>query len=208
MLIGITGKAGSGKDTTFERIVEMSNRMGLPSARRIAFADKLKLSAAALLNLSVEDINSHKSSAGGGQLTILGKPMSMREFLQRYGTEAHRQVFGDNFWVDAALPYGFDHSGSITVVTDVRFQNEADRVWLCGGIIVEVVGPNDEISKAAAGHASEAGIGNPDFTIDNTRRDTFGELDRQIRGLLTAMVDKDPGQIGETGEPNQLRVIN
>ena len=30
--------------------------------------------------------------------------MTFREFLQRYGTEAHRDVFGKDFWLEYTLP--------------------------------------------------------------------------------------------------------
>jgi len=204
MLIGLCGKAGAGKDTVFARAVEMAERMGLPRPERIAFADKLKQSAALLLDISVDDLNSYKTSSSGGHLTVLGKPMSMRLFLQRYGTEAHRDVFGFDFWVDAALPFGFDHSDRIVFITDVRFSNESERVRLLGGKVVNVLGVDSEISAGAAGHASEDGIYDVDHTIDNTSRGSFGELDRQVRSL---MADYWPHySVAETGDPKDVTI--
>lgn len=61
------------------------------------------------------------------------RSLSFRELLQRYGTEAHRDIFGQNFWVDVTLPLGGYYPGRAIVVTDCRFRNEAERVKYLGG---------------------------------------------------------------------------
>jgi hypothetical protein len=58
MLIGLTGQAGSGKDTIYERV-----KFKYPNAERIAFADKLKESAAALLGVTYEQLNNWKNDS-------------------------------------------------------------------------------------------------------------------------------------------------
>lgn len=77
-------------------------------------------------------------------------PHGVRSLLQRLGTDAGRNVLGQNVWVDAAtrdLP-------ERTVFTDVRFPNEADGIRERGGRVVRLVRPgtgpvNDHPSETA-----------------------------------------------------------
>lgn len=165
-LIGLNGRAGSGKDSAFEQIENASRAQG-KTARRVAFADKLKLSAALALGFNPKDAAEAVAICDGLKATgvidtayhnpshgpaVLGQHISGREYLQRYGTEAHRDVFGTDFWIDALLPRpvmgyrGGDPERmtrnalvarfpdvDVLVVTDVRFENEARRIRALGG---------------------------------------------------------------------------
>lgn len=160
MLIGVHGKAGSGKDTSYQFIKEWAEEQGRP-VRRDAFADRLKWSAARAIGFegtleeSVEVCNQLKQP--GWQIIVMEPdgvhhPITGREYLQLYGTEAHRDVFGADFWVDQVLDrHMFDE---LLVVTDVRFPNEAEAIRQSGGEIWQIVRPDTEIAESA--HASEA----------------------------------------------------
>jgi hypothetical protein len=63
---------------------------------------------------------------------------TFRQFLQRYGTESHRDVFGEDFWVDQTLPTDGYYPGRKIVVTDVRFDNEYNRIKELNGVVVRV----------------------------------------------------------------------
>lgn len=206
MIIGVTGKAGSGKDTFFHRALELSGRMGIPTPTRLAFADKLKESASLLLGVSVDDLNHFKNDDSTGHLTVLGRPMSIRSFLQRYGTESHRDVFGPDFWVDALLPYSMVHQNEILIITDVRFENEAVRIRSLGGSIVNVAGVDDHIARAASDHVSENGIANIDWEVDNSDRSSFANLDYQVRNILSQYT----GECDETelGDPHHVEHVH
>lgn len=58
----------------------------------------------------------------------------VRRLLQRIGTEAGRQVFGEGVWVNAlaALVQQLPDAAKV-VISDVRFPNEAEFVALLGG---------------------------------------------------------------------------
>lgn len=192
MIIGLNGFLGSGKDTVYQRMVTLSVEGGfgidLP-VFRVSFADKLKLSAAAALGVfndadpqdtiawmnKIKDNGSLIVRTGDTDYEVTG-----REYLQWYGTEAHRGIFGDDFWVDQALPIGIDHEDSIVCVTDVRFPNEIARVKYIGGEIWNVNGIDNSMSGT---HASETPI-NPDlvdvFISNNIRDDNYRYLDDQI----------------------------
>jgi hypothetical protein len=151
VIVGLHGKIGAGKN-------EAAKRLALISPLRVvevSYARKLKQSVAALFGISLEDIELLKnddeafvwlSPALGNDVELFhqrDKRMTFRVFLQRYGTEAHRLIFGVDFWLDAALPWGGGYEDAIYAVTDVRFENEAKRVRELGGVVVGIVGPGD-----------------------------------------------------------------
>jgi hypothetical protein len=150
-IIGITGKAGAGKDTIYEILEKQFAHYPL---NRLAFADLLKESAMASLGLEYRAANAFKKS---GSISIkIGDTefdMTGREYLQRYGAEAHREIFGKDFWIDAA----FERlQKGVTIVTDVRFDNEAAAIHEFGGIIWKVERPGDGIEESE--HSSEQGV--------------------------------------------------
>jgi hypothetical protein len=65
-------------------------------------------------------------------------------------------VFGQAFWLDAALPLDRDYSRQLVVVTDVRFTNEAQRVRDVGGHVWRIERPGAGLAGAAGAHPSEA----------------------------------------------------
>lgn len=170
-VIGLHGKKGSGKDAAFQ---QLSARLDMPVIRD-AFADRLKLSAVRNFLPDVDLAEAYEiceglKTCGGVTLTVEHGPydvqefyVSGREFLQHYGTEAHREVFAYNFWVDAVLPdrtnqvnFGRvdDKPWSLLVVTDVRFPNEAEAIHEAGGKVWKITRPELEVGEQDT-HASE-----------------------------------------------------
>ena len=110
MLIGLHGKKRSGKDTAAKLIAEWASQNGL-AVRQDAFARRLKISASRALGFVGEDEDcdelcdllkedsSIKVSIGSNKAWEI----SGREYLQYYGTEAHREVFDLDFWVNTTL---------------------------------------------------------------------------------------------------------
>lgn len=192
MIFGLTGQAKAGKDTACRLLQEWGEANGHEFIRG-SFAHLLKESAFSIFTNDVEDYEefaNHIKENGSVVLFEdfgLKKPLyglTGREFLQRYGTEAHRNVFGNNFWVEQ-----FENKYDLTefsnnkyvhlVITDVRFDNEAHLVHEYGGEVVEITRPDlDSKDK----HASESGI-NPDLVqyeiinyVDETFKDSIEEL--------------------------------
>ncbi len=83
----------------------------------------------------------------------------------------------------AALPDGFDHTDRLVIITDCRFENEAERARALGGYLTVVRGPGE---TEAWEHLSEKPLDvEPDFVIRNeVHTDGFADLDRQIRDML------------------------
>jgi hypothetical protein len=160
MIVGLHGQKRAGKDTVYKIIKE-----NYPEAVRIAFADKIKESLAALFGLSIKEVDLLKEEKATFKIKSKNfeRDYSWRTITQRYGTEAHRDLFGYEFWTDMILPKDMQqsYSGEIVIVTDVRFFNEARRITDLGGIIIEVTRPS---LKNKDTHISEERL--PDGCID------------------------------------------
>lgn len=211
MLIGLTGRAGSGKDTTYETIYALFN--DVRPVVRLAFADVLKRSALACFADFDDDwseVADKIKASGNIKIEVDGEELcnvTGREFFQRYGTEAHRYLFGDDFWIDSMLPplepldFGpFLHSSEIYVITDVRYDNEAARIREYGGVIWQVERPGDNISESL--HASELGISEDlvDFLLVNDG--SLDDLKEEIsKTIITSLMEKqrEEEEIAEIG---------
>lgn len=186
MLIGLHGKKQAGKDTVYARAAHLMD--GVLPVDRVSFADLLYRSAAASLGVSVPDLGRWKTDprvkvyVGDEHGAFVTHQQTIREYLQRYGTEAHREVFGTDFWVNAVDLS--NHDGRIVMVTDVRFENEAQAVRRAGGYVFRVLGPDvgDEDD-----HASERPLA-PWFLdgniVNRTRDDAFVSLDVQVESVI------------------------
>lgn len=148
MIIGLHGCKGVGKDTAAQFLVE---RHGFV---RVGFADKLYEACAALFGITLEEWVGAKAQGfinlndEHGDIT----GMTWRAFMQRFGTEVGRELFGNNFWIEqwertiVDLP-----SGTNVVVPDVRFRNEALAIDKFGGEVIQIKRPGHEPD----GHPSE-----------------------------------------------------
>jgi hypothetical protein len=140
MIIGLHGGKRAGKDTAYNFIQSV-----YPHAQRLAFADKIKESLAALFGVSIREINTLKEERGVFKIESQSFEHSYtwRSFAQRYGTEAHRDIFGDDFWVDMILPREPTvPDDELWIITDVRFKNEAERIKHLGGHIIRINRPD------------------------------------------------------------------
>ena len=140
MLIGLCGKAGSGKDT----VGIMLAKHGYTT---YAMATPLKaMLAAAGFKEPTRELK---------EIQIPGFDFSYRKAAQMLGTEWGRQV-DENLWLKLAKRH-IEASQMPTVITDVRFVNEAEMILSLGGILVHVVGRSADLGTCS-GHASEVGI--------------------------------------------------
>lgn len=182
MIIGLNGFKSSGKNTIGAYLVE---NYGFEER---SFAAKLKESAAALFNVPVEAWEYLKNDPNARIQLLTGSTyfddptITVREFLQRYGTEAHRSVFDEDFWVDYATK-GIDHNKDI-VFTDARFENELSRIKLLGGYNLQVLRPSVFTKDS---HASEVSPSQHliDYAIDNvgSLNDLYNKVDEFIDWL-------------------------
>lgn len=169
MLIGLTGKKRRGKDTVANYLVESHG------FTRYGFADKVKESVYSLnplVPMGYSDLVAMELDIAGGLggmyrlqdvVNLIGweeakEIPEVRALLQRSGTEAGRSVFWKDFWVDILFKtIGTDVFKENIVISDVRFDNEAERIHKYGGRVFRVES-NREGLPAPDNHASEQDI--------------------------------------------------
>lgn len=176
-LIGFNGKKGSGKDTAGKYLVEQYGY------ERLSFATDLKRSAAAALGLPAEETTFEQWKNNPNARIILQVDgveivnISVREYLQFYGAEAHRDIFGADFWtrilIDNLEPHGR------YVITDARFVNECTAVRAVTGTIVVIERDGTDSDDT---HASEAAL--PDDLVNTTLYNNGTIID--LHGMLDA----------------------
>lgn len=154
-IIGLTGRAGAGKDTAF-RLLSAATP-GIRFQRR-AFADLLKESAMLAIGLDPEDADDFKTR---GRITVWygadrSHELTGREYFQRYGMEAHREVFGEDFWTTHILHPDVLDDNAVTVITDVRLDNEAAQIKALGGEVWLIERQGRTITEST--HISEQGL--------------------------------------------------
>lgn len=148
MLLGFSGKAGSGKDTAAEFLKKFY-------FVKTAYADPLKEACIFKFNLSYNDVYTQEGKAKFNPTW----GMTNREILQLEGTEHTKPHWGEDFWARRWLETYNDlkAEGIVNIlVSDVRFDAEAEQILSLGGKIIEI---EREDSKVKAGdHSSEQGL--------------------------------------------------
>lgn len=175
-ILGITGRAGSGKDTFGSVFVKAGYR-------RIAFADPLKEATAIIAG---EPSHLYFTAEGKeGFSDVLN--MTRRRALQDVGNGL-RKALDPGIWVRRAL-HEWDCQGRpLTVITDVRYDNEAELIRSMGGAIIEIVRPdNAYLEGDAAQHASEQGISSKLVDLYLTNDTSIGELQAEARKIIAAL---------------------
>lgn len=152
-IIGLSGYAGSGKDTVAQMIQELQPDKNWQIKK---FSGKLKEMASLLTGIDVGYFEDQYFKQN--RVILCGdKGYKARNFLQFLGTECVRDLLGEDVWVNALLK---DYNGEKDnwIITDVRFSNEAEAVSLLGHVVKIVRG------SAVNGHPSETALDN--YTLD------------------------------------------
>ena len=211
MIIGINGYSNSGKDAvgaiiqylqcsppiqvSIEEICakysdyeELLDEQSEWEIRK--FAGKLKDIASHLTGIDIEDFEDQEFKK-----TLLGSEwgMTVREFLQKLGTDALRTGLHDNVWVNALMA---DYTPAWTtdegahdpvqelpnwIITDVRFPNEAQAIKDKGGIVVRINRPGVEPIN---NHSSEVGLDHWKFDYKIVNNSDLFELKENVKSIL------------------------
>lgn len=177
-VLGITGRARSGKDTAAVLLSTINPEKGY---RRAAFADPLKDMAAILCD---EPVHLFHTDLGKASLTSL-HGRTRRSLLQLLGTECLKPHFGEDVWCRLMEKKIKDGSlGPRVVITDLRFDAEAEMVHHLGGKVLLIERLESGLAGAEADHASERGIDpdKVDYTIQNNG--SLRELEYELRKVV------------------------
>lgn len=160
-IIGLTGLAGCGKDTVAEMIKDSYGG----KVKLYALADPLKQACSIAFGIPVENFYDIEKK----EVVDPFWGITLREMLQKFGTEAMRNTFGVDFWTKRAthfIKYADKHDTDLLIITDIRFDNEAQWIEDQNGVLIFI--DRDIPIEDKHGHASEQGVAvEPDYTIDN-----------------------------------------
>lgn len=215
-ILGLTGFAGAGKDTVADLLVAHARfyKMAFADALRAEVAEgfavtvsdladpeaKHRPSAALCMRRAPREflaavVLSLSAAAPDHRAPLsnewLDAPRAPRQILQWWGTE-YRRAQHDRYWTRAMLSrmVQLQRAGHTRfVITDVRFDNEADMVRAAGGILWQVTRPGCDGSKEGPHvSATDGGRFKPDAVIANLH-DV-----RHLQGLVLAeFVARDLG---------------
>jgi hypothetical protein len=154
ILVGISGKRGTGK-STLGNILQ--SHYGF---KHLGFAQELKRRIQRDFPLTHEDTDGSRKELGN---PLIGG-FTPRELMIEYGNFFRK--FDANYWVDACLEDAL--RSPKVVVSDVRYSNEADRIRDLGGIVVRLERPAElNIYKGVITNASETEL--DDYELFNLR---------------------------------------
>ena len=166
-LIGITGLKESGKNTAAEVLISKAGYV--PDA----FADDLKGIIYDIKGISVwvpSKVTPLLPEGGYARYRDIVDELGLetakklvpdvRLILQTFGTEAMRSRFGPSVWSDRVLARVAERRALPhpvrTVVTDVRFPDEAEAIKAAGGVVLRILRPSQGVNTDT--HASEAAM--------------------------------------------------
>lgn len=161
------------------------------------WAGKLKTIASILTGIPVEkfeDQEFKKSLLGPEWGTVTDIPlnsipvfadiqfnalMSVRELLQKIGTDALRDRLHQDVWVNALM---VDYNTDLNwIITDTRFPNEAEAIKKAGGIIIRIERPG---VKPVNPHPSETSLENWKFDHVINNDGSLTDLTKKIKKVL------------------------
>lgn len=167
MIIGISGKKRSGKDSFYSIIKKLLD--GKHTVKRYAFADKVKEYAVNHFGIPLKDVKLEEN----------------RKLLQSIG-QLFREEVSKDYWVTQVFSEihksRLKNPGEISVITDIRYVNEAEHVLnLDNSILIRVINKN---SATFDSHQSENDLDyfNFDFTISNNG--TIEDYEKEVQAWV------------------------
>ena len=181
IIIGISGKGGSGKDTVGEILKEQHNF----AITSFAWPIK-KMLCEGLLGVSIDkwDDREWREAPLGGAYG----DRTPRYLAQTLGTEWGRHLIANDLWLDLALDR-LDDEFPFVAITDLRFRNEADRIrsYPYGHTIHVHRTENEGVGNPA--HPSEMGIENKDGDFHINNFGTIEDLEEQVAQVVKRVLE-------------------
>ena len=200
MIIGINGKIGAGKDTVGTIIQGLLYTNKDQSSEIKKFAGKMKQIASILTGISVEKFEDQEFKEcfldvewgtvqdiplnsippfADMQFNVM---MTVREFLQKLGTEAMRNGLHTNVWVNAL--FADYKKKSNWIITDMRFPNEMEAVVKRHGITIRVTRPVKKSKNTPKLHSSETALDKAKFDYEIINDGSMEKLVKKVRKIL------------------------
>jgi len=144
-VVGISGKKRSGKDTMADVFVE-------EGFERHAFAEPIKDACRTIFNFSDDQVDGDRKEE-----TDPYWERTPREVMQHFGTDAFRETYGEEVWVDSLIQRLRLRLPPAAVVKDVRFPNEVTGLQERAGAEVIRIDASERLDQDDS-HASETAL--------------------------------------------------
>jgi hypothetical protein len=181
MIVGLSGKIGSGKSTVSEIFRE--NNFKLDS-----FANSVKdvsnsifgFDRSRLEGITKED-RIWRETPDERYTSLLGKSFSPRDSLILIGTTLGRNQIHPDIWVESVFNR-YDSKKNL-LITDVRFPNEYNSIKKRGGVLIRI----NRQSSYRIEHESECALDkyNFDYVIENDG--TLDELKKKTNDIIESL---------------------
>jgi hypothetical protein len=168
-IIGIAGKAFTGKDTVASMIFYALN---YPDGKEftgewemVSFAAPLKRSVEAIMGLPCGAADNR----GFRKEILPGFDFTLAKFLQDYG-QLMRDKFGQDFWIRTLFKHFTSAEGTSTststatstatpkrpkwIISDVRYPNESEAIKRSGGIVLKIECNDEALARHEASSIS------------------------------------------------------
>lgn len=205
-IIGIAGSIGSGKDSIGSIIQQLQPTRNWQIKK---FAGKLKQIATILTGIPSELFEDQEFKKTNLPLQwdqpqyfegmlLRTVPMTVRDMLQRLGTEALRENLHKEVWINAlfadfkctTIAQGHDEFDVLDVdvepswvITDLRFPNEFNAIKSRGGTTIRVTRPLQATTNAAF-HSSETSLDSHTFDFEILNDGTLEDLQEKVKKVL------------------------
>ena len=209
MVVGISGKMGSGKDLVYDMLCELSDvdfenkKFAYPIKWIVSVLigcdisqledrefknkelgeewTKYRIITKGLPNYYVSTLQEAEDNTRHSNQRYVKVVMTPRLLLQLLGTEAGREIIHPNIWVNALFA---DYSeDSNWIITDVRFPNEAKAIKDKGGILIRINRPQ---------YLDNGLVIRKNEHLSETSLDDYDEFDHVIEndGTVQDLIDK------------------
>ena len=187
LIIGVSGKLGSGKDFFAEEFAKLRIRKrGFTDVERHAFADNVRETTQLITGYPltrtheknepfVNEVYNYTQEDKNVFLDKFG--YTIGESLQLIGTDAIRNGYNFDTWVISLFETKAKTcllNGNILIIPDVRFPNEADYIRSMGGHVFRMVGDPMDIRKNTTrdiNHISETALDDYKFFSELIKND-------------------------------------
>ena len=193
-IIGISGKARSGKNTFAEMLAEELHKRTGKAYVLMAYADELKKMAQREFDLSWDQLwGDEKEAKDERYIKFKQEYWTGREIMQQLGG-FYRSIDND-FWVKKLFKLIDEKEYENVIITDVRYPNEVDPVVERKGLHIRIERPSaDKIHGSE--HASETSLDESykvDFNVINQW--TIEELRKTATELVNFILEFEDRRI-------------
>jgi hypothetical protein len=196
MIIGISGKARSGKDTFAEFFGKALSKQTGYIYVMMAYAHELKCMAQKEFDLSWDQLWGDEKETPDERYMKTPEPHSQhytywtgREIMQAFG-EFYRSI-EYNFWVRKLFSAAEEKEYENVIITDCRYPNEIDPIKERDGYHIRV-NRNTDNNVHGKDHASETSLDDGykvDFDIDNNG--TIEDLKKAAEDTASAIINME-----------------